>query len=384
VAKILTKAIDRIFRGDLSEANSQLEKAEDLNSSYFEVRRVRAFYNVTSGDYLAADASYSAAVSLAPDRAPLRVWYGGFISRCLGDQERALTELQQAETLAPNAPAVKIECARVMQYLRHFDDAEQRLNAIANLENQPLRIRRMHLDLLLQNSVRKAEYYVDLGQPENALTCLERAQEVFTNATPDLIDYKILKNLNHARRSFSALRRAFRGSTLSDRLSAIAAWLPFPNEQFLQPRRADSNVHCDTFDKTSVQVAVPPTEQLTSKRMRCHRIEVVSSRSTRTTLLLTPAALGTFFTGARWIGLPDFDAMPEGSIVEFDISTADGKTEAIQVRPIEGMTTGSLIGREVSGELTKKEHSHGFITLDVGGTIFFHMRDCGSSTALRN
>jgi hypothetical protein len=55
VAKILTKAIDRIFRGDLSEANSQLEKAEDLNSSYFEVRRVRAFYNVTSGDYLAAD-----------------------------------------------------------------------------------------------------------------------------------------------------------------------------------------------------------------------------------------------------------------------------------------------------------------------------------------
>jgi cold shock CspA family protein len=75
--------------------------------------------------------------------------------------------------------------------------------------------------------------------------------------------------------------------------------------------------------------------------------------------------------------------MPEGSIVEFDISTADGKTEAIQVRPIEGMTTGSLIGREVSGELTKKAHSQGFITLDVGGTIFFHMRDCGSSTAFK-
>ena len=132
-AKILTRAVHTIFGSELARAAAELTKAENRSPNYFDVHRVRAFYYVTNEDYLAAGLAYNAALSLAPDRAPLRLWNGGFLSRNMGDQEGALSQLLQAERLAPSAVAVKLECARVMQYLRRFDEAEQRLTAIANI-----------------------------------------------------------------------------------------------------------------------------------------------------------------------------------------------------------------------------------------------------------
>jgi LuxR family glucitol operon transcriptional activator len=134
VANILTKAIYKIFLNKLDAADVDLARAEDLNPNYFEVHRVRAFYYVKSGDYLAAGFAYDAAISLAPDGAPLLMWYGGFLSRNIGDQRAALDQLLDAERLAPTAVFVKLECARVMQYLRKFEEAEAKLSGITNID----------------------------------------------------------------------------------------------------------------------------------------------------------------------------------------------------------------------------------------------------------
>ena len=100
VAKILTPAIECIFRGELTAAEAQIDKAADLSPSYFEGHRVKAMLYVAQEDYFAAGAAYEAAISLATERPQLRLWYAGFLSRHLGDQERALTELLKAEKLA--------------------------------------------------------------------------------------------------------------------------------------------------------------------------------------------------------------------------------------------------------------------------------------------
>ena len=146
VAKILTKAIDKIFKRDLEGANVELEKAEDLSPNYFEVKRVKAFMHVISEDYLWRTIVTDLRFHYASQRAPLRMWYGGFLSRNIGDQERALEELFEAEKLAEGSVPVKLECARVLQYLRRFDEAEQRLISIKEIEKQPGRVQETHLE----------------------------------------------------------------------------------------------------------------------------------------------------------------------------------------------------------------------------------------------
>jgi hypothetical protein len=98
VAKMLTKAIEWI----LAEITMRLMNSFAERSIFhqlFEVLRVEAQLRVAENDFLGAEASYEAALSLAPDRAPLRLWFGGFLSRHLGDQERALEQLLEAERL---------------------------------------------------------------------------------------------------------------------------------------------------------------------------------------------------------------------------------------------------------------------------------------------
>jgi LuxR family glucitol operon transcriptional activator len=249
VAQILTKTINSIFSNALDIANIGLLKAEELSPNYFEVHRVRAFYYVKSEDFLAAGPAYDAALSLAPDRAPLRMWYGGFLSRNMGDQEAALEQLLEAERLAPTAVLVKLECARVMQYLRQFEEAEARLTGIANIDAQPSRTRRVHLDLMIQNNTRRAEYEVHGGNFNSALTYLERARDIFIAAAGGLVDYRTVKGLNHARLCFPALRRAFHGLPEAARLADIEAWMPFPGET--NPTASKMKVSNDGGDEQS-------------------------------------------------------------------------------------------------------------------------------------
>jgi tetratricopeptide (TPR) repeat protein len=90
VAKILTKAVKLIFQKKLDLAETEIERARDLSPNYFEVYRVKAFLLVEQEDYFSAEAAYETAISLADQRPSLRLWFAGFLSRKLGDLDRAL------------------------------------------------------------------------------------------------------------------------------------------------------------------------------------------------------------------------------------------------------------------------------------------------------
>ena len=79
-----------ILKNDPAKGRGGAKAAADLSPNYLEVHRAEALLRVADEDFFSAEAAYEAAISLAPDRAPLRLWFGGFLSRHLGDQERAL------------------------------------------------------------------------------------------------------------------------------------------------------------------------------------------------------------------------------------------------------------------------------------------------------
>jgi LuxR family glucitol operon transcriptional activator len=201
VAKILTRAIECVFRKDCAQASIQVEKAKDLSPNYFEVHRVKARIHIEEEDYFSAETAYETAISLAPGRAPLRLWYAGFLSWQLGDQDRALVQLLKAEELAPKSAYVKIECARVLQYQRKFSEGATRLHNIDDVDKLSSRLRRVHLDLCLQNDLRKSEQLVTQQEFGLALECLEAARKTFEAASPGLIDQRTIRHVQHARRN---------------------------------------------------------------------------------------------------------------------------------------------------------------------------------------
>ena len=176
-------------------------------------------------DFFGAESAFEAAISLAPERAPLRLWYGGFLSRSLGDSDRALEQYLEAERLAPTSSVVRLECARVLQYLRRFDESASRLASIDDIEKQSSRTRRVHLDLRLQNSMRKSEFLCGREEWISALECLEAMRNDFDAATAGLIDQRTFKTLHRVKRNMPALRRALNGLEDNERLKSIDKWL---------------------------------------------------------------------------------------------------------------------------------------------------------------
>ncbi len=376
VAKFLTRAIECLFKGDFSGAESEIEKADDLSPNYFEVHRVKAMFNVAQGDVFAAAAAYEGAISLAPERAPLRMWYGGFLSRSLGDQDGALAQLLEAEKLAPSAVSVKLECARVLQYLRRFDEAAERLSAIPNIEKQPSRIRRIHLDLSLQNEVRRAESLANAGNCEGALRCLENARTIFDGASGALIDHRTIRNLNHARRCFPALRREFHGLSESKRLAEVEKWLPFPSALII-PNAGGAVAPSAEADGSDAPEEVGGIEPLPN-RGRLTQIH-------HNYAFVDVVGTNYFFHRGTWIGKSDFVVLGEGTIVQFDIGQRSDKGPVAQnVKPVAEIETEGQgeppSEKRYLGAIRSLSATFGLIKLDSGGEAVFRREDCAQTT----
>lgn len=375
VANILTKAINKIFQNKLDDADIDLSRAEDLNPNYFEVHRVRAFYYLKSGDYLAAGFAYDGAISLAPDRAPLRMWYGGFLSRNIGDQRAALDQLLEAERLAPTAVLVKLECARVMQYLRKFGEAEAKLSSIPNIDAQSARTRRVHLDLMIQNNTRRAEFEVHEGEFGRALHYLERARDIFIAAPSGLIDFRTVKGLNHARFCFPALRRAFLGLPEAERLLNLEVWMPFPGEAnptsskvAVSGEGVGEQISDDDANDVGSPAGHPPN--------RGRLIEVHENYG-----FVDAGGSHYFFHRGQWRGTTDFTQLEKGTIVRFALEThEDGRIQATGVKPVYDSAEDLAAGTVLSGSVKSVQHNHGFIRVDAGVDLFFHRSQCGPGT----
>jgi cold shock CspA family protein/tetratricopeptide (TPR) repeat protein len=371
VARILTKAIGLIFKKEWPLAETEIERARDLSPNYFEVYRVRAFLHVEEQDYFSAEADYETAISLAEKRPSLRLWFAGFLSRKLGDQDRALEQLLEAEELAPGSALVKLEAARVLQYQRKFAEAALRLDAISDIDKLSSKTRRVHLDLSLQNQLRKSEDCSSKQDYKSALESLEAAKAILEAAPQSLIDPETTRHVFYAAKHFPTLERAYRGLSDERRLRDVLDWLSNSKMWGKSNDGTPTVTHVEPkLDREQASEFTPNQGKLTNMNSTFGFVETGSARF--------------FFHRSYWSGQNGFRSAKEGMIVEFELGNNEKGVCAVNVRPITDAAMPKIEEEKSSaselGAINALLKTHGFIALDRGGSIFFHRSACTPAT----
>lgn len=320
---------------------------------------------IAQHDVFSAEAAYEAAISLAPERAPLRLWYAGFLSRYLSDQERALEHLLVANKIAPNTPIIKLETARIMQYLRRFQEAENHLSSIDDIDQLPAKTRRVHLDLRLQGFTRKAEYLINCESFIDALMALDMARELLENAPKALIDLKTRQSINRARRLVPPLRRAFKGLSEQNRLEAISTYFSEIGQSI---SNIDNHIDINSAQEAHVDSKTIPMDGSKSQG-------VMSELHPNFAFIATDSER-FFFHRGEWKDKVDYLIYGEGYLVEFEIGRNARGVCALNVKPLTPLLETKGAVNSFTGKVKKIEKTFGFIKTDLGRDHFFHKTDC--------
>jgi tetratricopeptide (TPR) repeat protein len=111
VARVLLEAIWNIKKRDYDAAEKRVQAALDLSPNFFEVKRVEAGVASLQSNFVRAHAAYEAAISLAPNHAPLRLWYGDFLSKQLHESQGAIEQYEQGLRIEPGSPHILMALA---------------------------------------------------------------------------------------------------------------------------------------------------------------------------------------------------------------------------------------------------------------------------------
>jgi LuxR family transcriptional regulator, glucitol operon activator len=367
-ARLLQRALDSLRRKDLAAAEALTLEAVNLAPNYFEAKRVEALLAVEQRNYVRADACYQAAMSLVPNHAPLRSWYGGFLARCLLDQERAIEQLKVAVELDPHAAALRMKLARLFLFNRQFECAETELSQIRDDPAiLPSKVRSKYFDLLVQIPLRKADYYCGIEEYSQALHCAQEARRVYLAPGFPIQDNIIINVIaRYTRRLLPDLRRGLRNSADVAVVKSLEDWFGLlcpSSEQTAQAAQEplQSNV---PFAQSDSGIRRGPL-------MSINRNYAFIGQKDRENL---------FFHRSDWTSDVDFIDLLEGTIVEFEDGQNSQGPCAVNVR---------LLGDDCyqTGHVQSLDATFGYIIPKVGGSIFFHrnsLRDraCFSSLSL--
>ena len=89
----------------------------------------------------------------------------------------------------------------------------------------PAKLRRIFIDLCIQNHRRKAEYLIGNEDFEGALKRLQDARDVYEASSKTLIDWRTLHNLKRAWKTVPTLKRAFMGLPQQKLVDDFSIWL---------------------------------------------------------------------------------------------------------------------------------------------------------------
>ena len=197
-ARYLLDALHLTNRHDYSTARDKVNRAKDLSPHFYEVHRVEAFLNALTGNLDEARQCYDHAVTLAPNSARLRVWYGGFLLRYMQDPEGALREFREASKLAPTAPDHRLEIARAHFQMHQFDAAELELTGIAKSPYLVGLIKRKYWDTLLQLHQRKADFCLRSHDTVICVSALEKLADLYEDCPVYIRDRHVADTLDRA------------------------------------------------------------------------------------------------------------------------------------------------------------------------------------------
>ena len=228
IGKYLLEALTESTKKNFDAARDIVNKARDLAPGYFEISRVEAWIEAEAGNYSAAQNAYETAVELEPASAPLRLWYGGFLLRCLSDLEGALAQLVTAERLDPGNFHIKLETARVYLYLKRWNDADQKFTELQAADGLTERDYRKIYDLRLQYYQRLAEAYCVQRQNIKSVDTLEDLRNYYLVCPKKFLDRQMSTKVIYAGQTLHILRtRVFHDSQndeLLERVNNLIMW----------------------------------------------------------------------------------------------------------------------------------------------------------------
>lgn len=345
VVKYLRDALAAVRSHDFVTAQNLIHRAKDLSPDYYEVHRVEAWTYANLGNTPAACSAYEAAIQLAPDSAPLRFWFGGFLMR-LDETERALDELRAAETLDPASLPIQIEIARVSLYLYRFDEARHKLESILNRNEMGERNQRKVWDLSLQVNRRQADYLLAQQDSVKALEALERLREVYESCPKELRDRKMMARLEDAASDIRKCSRFLEDEGLVNRAKDLAEWL-----------------ECEGYRTPAGEI-----EMTVGERHKGTIQRVITEKKFGFIRLADGRTL--FFHRSNLAREAEWGFVMQGVEVDFCVGVNEEGACADNIEFIELEGTKDRIAGVVRKVLTCK--NYGFLTVDDGRDLFFH------------
>lgn len=192
----LRMAIAHALNGRYENALGIIENAKIANPGYFELYRVEAFIQFTSGDHISANDSYGRAIDLAPDVPQLRLFYAGFLTRAYQEYEKAIAEIEEALKIDTQSPDLKIEMSRLKMFKLDFSGALDTIRSIVLPDGQ-LRKRDVKIvDIQFNIHKRHVEFLLSRGGIDSQIeSAIQDWSEFHETVDPRLIDTKYVDKM---------------------------------------------------------------------------------------------------------------------------------------------------------------------------------------------
>lgn len=225
IAKMLSDAQRHISNAEHGVAYSILSEAKRLAPDYFETARVMAYFYQQSGNLNDARDEYELSIALAPELSQLHYWYGKYLLRSEDNVDDATIQFSIAHDLDPNSADVALFLARCYMFQHNFEKSMLTLDKIStNVDDFDFNNQKIYFDARIQNNYRKADDFIQNGQPENSLLSLESMMDEF-NKTPEVHKDAYLRNkLSKCTLTVSKTMKAC-SAIDKDRCQIILDWL---------------------------------------------------------------------------------------------------------------------------------------------------------------
>jgi tetratricopeptide (TPR) repeat protein len=158
----LMKALEVSSTHDWKKAFDFIQRAANIAPDYFEVYKIKAFISAENGDLFEAMTCYRTAIencSTNFEKATVLYLFSIFNTLKMDDLETAKDLINEADSIYPNEPMIKIEKGRVLTYLGQFEPAESLLLSVQNEYSEQFTSKQMN-----QLISRLAELYRRMGE----------------------------------------------------------------------------------------------------------------------------------------------------------------------------------------------------------------------------
>jgi tetratricopeptide (TPR) repeat protein len=261
VTRLLSEALNKLRANDITGASFAASRAKELSPNFFETDRVMAQIYAETGSLMKAEGRYESAISLNPEHAPLRLWYGDFLLKKMDDIDLSKAQYKKALELSPDSIETLTAYGLALVINGEFEEAEKlTLKAVQeNIGN--LRLKRRALDIRLKFYTRKLEHQVSSGTFDDALKTLESLQLFADGSEHHLIDRKMLVQGEKIHGSVLNISEFYLETAEAEKCSSLVRWF---NDFFVVGQREL------TTKNSEIQLPKPTGEQ-TGKIATLHK-----------------------------------------------------------------------------------------------------------------